>query len=68
MDEGASTYVMYASWWKYLVSPTLDPSPTMLQDFDGNSFQLKGIIVDFPIEVGGKIVSIDMEVVDSLFI
>jgi hypothetical protein len=56
---------MSASCWQALGSPALVPSPTMLQAFYGHSFQLKGIIVGFPIELGGKTVTVDVEVVDS---
>jgi hypothetical protein len=49
IDEGASTCVMSLSCWKYIDSPELTPSPTLLTTFDGHSFQPHGILSSFPI-------------------
>jgi len=38
----------------------------MLKDFDGHMFKPHGIIVAFTIGLGGKIVSVEVEVVDAL--
>ena len=40
-------------------------SHTILKAFDGHSFPPHGLIMDFPIELGGKIVHVDVEVVDA---
>ena len=37
----------------------------MIKSFDGHSFSPHIIIVSFPIEWGGKIVTVDVEVVDA---
>ena len=67
VDEVASTCVMHTSCWKALWTPTLAPSPTMLQAFDGHLFQPKGIILGFPVELGWKNVNIGVEDFDSPF-
>ena len=51
--------------WKALGSPTLKPSHTISKAFDGNSFPPHGVVTAFPIELGGKIVQVDVEVVDA---
>ena len=65
IDEGASTCVMSLGRCKDLGSPTLKPSHTILKAFDGHSFSPNGLITAFPIELGGKIVQVDVEVVDT---
>ena len=65
IEEGSSTCVMSLGFWKALGSPTLKPSHTILKAFDGHSFLPHGLITDFPIELGGKIVQVDVEVVDA---
>ena len=37
IDEGASTYAMFASVWKQLGSPELDPSTITLRVWDGHA-------------------------------
>ena len=37
----------------------------MLKAFDGHVFNPHGILTAFPIEIGGKSVSIDVEVIDA---
>jgi hypothetical protein len=51
-------------YWKSLGSPTLSQSPTMLTNFDGRSFHPHGILPAFPVQLGGKMVEVDVEVVD----
>ena len=51
--------------WKGLGSPTLKPSHTILKAFDGHLFPPHGLITAFPIYLGGKIVQVDVEVVDE---
>ncbi len=65
IDEGASTCVMSMSCWKAIGSPSAVPSPTVLTAFDGHSHKPHGIIPALPICVGGKVVNIEVEVVDA---
>jgi hypothetical protein len=65
VDEGASTCVMSLACWKAIGQPTLSPSPTLLTAFDGDSFQPHGIIPSFPMQLGGKTVCVEAEVVDA---
>ena len=65
IDEGGSTCVMYLGCWKGLGSPTLKPSKKVLKAFDGHSFPPHGLIMAFPIELGGKTVQVYVEVVDA---
>ena len=66
VDEGASTYIMSLKCWKSLGSPTINQSPTILNAFDGRGFQPYCILQDLPIEIEGKMVNLDVEVVDAL--
>jgi hypothetical protein len=65
VDEGASTCVMSLACWKAIGQPELSPSPTLLTTFDGHSFRPHGIIPSFPIQLGGKTMCVEVEVVDS---
>jgi hypothetical protein len=65
VDEGASTCIMYIYYWKALGSPKLDTSIRSLKSFDGHMFQPHGIITTLPIELGGKIISFVMEVINA---
>jgi hypothetical protein len=56
---------MSMSCWKALGSPKLDTSATLLKTFNGHMFQPHGIIIALPIELGGKTVSIVVEVIDA---
>ena len=51
--------------WKGLGSPTLKPSHIILKSFNGHSFPPHGLITACPIELGEKIVQVDVEVVDA---
>ena len=51
--------------WKSLGSLTINQSPNILKAFDGRGFQPYGILQDLPIEVEGKVVNLDVEVVDA---
>lgn len=64
VDEGATTSVMSISCWKALDSPPITPSPTILTMFDGRSFSPYGIFTTLPITLGGKIVTVEVEVID----
>ena len=63
LDEGAATYIMSYSCWKTLDSPTLVASNIVLKAFDGHLFTPHGILTTFPIELGGKTVVVEIEVV-----
>jgi hypothetical protein len=65
LDEGASTCVMSLTCWKSLKSPTLNKYPTMLRAFDGRGFHPHGFLQSLPIQLGGKTITVDVEVVDS---
>jgi len=65
IDEGASTCIMSIQCWRSLGSPPLNQSPTILKAFDGRGFRPFGILQELPIEVEGKSVSLDVEVVDA---
>jgi hypothetical protein len=56
---------MSMSCWKVIGSPNLDPSNTMLKAFDGHMFWPHGILTTFPIELGGKTISVEVEVVNA---
>ena len=64
IDEGAAASVMSLVCWKGLGSPELSKSGTMLTAFDGRSFQLHGILPSLEVQLGGKTVAIEVEVVD----
>ena len=65
LDEGASTSVLSLSCWKALGSPEIVTSPTTLKAFDGRGFQTHGLISSLAVELRGKTISIQVEVVDS---
>ena len=65
LDEGATTCIMSLSYWQALGSPTLSTSKTILKAFDGYLFTPHGILTAFPIALQGKIVTIEVEVVNA---
>jgi hypothetical protein len=65
VDEGASTCMMSLACWKAIGQPILSPSPTLLTAFDGHSFRPHGIIPSFPVQLGGKTMCVEVEVVDA---
>ena len=65
LDEGAGTCIMSYSCWQALDSPMLAASKTILKAFDGHLFTPHGILVAFPIELGGKMVMVEVEVVNA---
>jgi hypothetical protein len=64
IDEGNATCVMSLVCWKSFGSPTLPKSLTMLTAFDSHSFCPHGILPSFLVQLGGKMVEVDVEVVD----
>jgi hypothetical protein len=65
IDEGVATCVMYLTCWKSIGSLTLSQYLTMLTAFDSRSFCPHGILPSFPVQLGGKMVEVDVEVVDA---
>ena len=65
LDEGATTCIMSYSCWQALGSPTLAASQTILKAFDGHLFTPHRILVAFPIELGGKTITVEVEVVNA---
>jgi hypothetical protein len=65
VNEGASTCVMSLACWKAIGQPDLSPSPTLFTTFDGRSFRPHGIIPSFLVQLGGKTVCVEVEVVDA---
>jgi hypothetical protein len=65
IDEGETTCIMSLSCWKSLGSPQLTTSQTILKYFDGHFFKPHRILTSLSIELGGKIVSVEVEVVDA---
>ena len=56
---------MSMSCSKAIGSPQVVPSLTLFMAFDGHSHRLHEIIPAFPICVGGKVVNIEVEIVDA---
>jgi len=56
---------MSMSCWKAIGSPSAIASPTLLTEFDSHSHRLHGIIPGFHICVGGKVINIEVEIVDA---
>jgi hypothetical protein len=65
VDEGASTCVVSLAYWKAIGQLALSPSPTLLTTFNGHSFRPHGIIPSFLVQLGGKIMCVEVEVVDA---
>jgi hypothetical protein len=65
VDEGTSTCVMSLAFWKAISQPILSPFPTLLTAFDVHSLIPHGIILVFPMQLGGKTVCVKVEVVDA---
>jgi hypothetical protein len=64
-DEGVATCVMSLICWKALISPTLSKSSNMLTYFENHSFHPHDILPTFPVQLGGKTVEVEVEVVDA---
>jgi hypothetical protein len=65
VDEGTSTYMMSLACWKAIGQPILSSSPTLLTSFDGHSFIPHGIIPSFTMQLGGKTMCVEVEVVNA---
>jgi hypothetical protein len=64
VDEGSSTCVMSLACWKAIGQPNLSSSSTLLTTFDSHSFRPHGIILSFPVQLEGKTMCVEVEVVD----
>jgi hypothetical protein len=65
IDEGASTCIMSKTVWQKLGSLELIPSAITLQAYDGRPSSPEGIFQNVPVELGGKTILIDIEVIDA---
>jgi hypothetical protein len=66
VDEGASTCVMSLACWKAIGQPWFVSITYVAYDmFDGWSFRPHGIIPSFPMQLGGKTMCVEVEVVDA---
>jgi hypothetical protein len=65
IDEGASTCIMSKVVWQKLDSPELVPFSITLRAYDGRPSSPEGLFQNFPIELGGKTILIDIEVIDA---
>ena len=65
LDEGAATCIMSFTCWQALGSPMLVASQIVLKAFDGHVFSPHRILTAFPIELGGKTVTVEVEVVNA---
>jgi hypothetical protein len=51
--------------WQKLGSPELIPSAITLRAYDGQPSSLEGLFQNVPVELGGKTILIDIEVIDA---
>jgi hypothetical protein len=65
IDEGTATSVMSLTCWKAIGSLNPSQSPTMFTAFDDRSLCPHGILPTFLVQLGGKTVEVDVEVVDA---
>ena len=65
LDEGASTSVFSMSFWRAIGSPKLNKSQATLKAFDRRGFQPHELLSTISIEMGGKTISIQVEVIDA---
>jgi hypothetical protein len=65
VDEGTATCVMSLVCWKAPGSPTLSKSSNMLTSFDGHYFHPQSILPSFLVQLGGKTVEVEVDVVDA---
>jgi hypothetical protein len=57
--------MMSLACWKAIGQPELSLSPTFLTDFDGRLFRPHGIIPSFHVQLGGKIMCVEVELVNA---
>jgi hypothetical protein len=56
---------MSLACWKAIDQPELSSLPTLLTIFNGQYFRPHGIIPSFPVQLEGKIMCVEVEVVDA---
>jgi hypothetical protein len=66
IDEGVFTCIMSKTVWQKLGSSELIPSTITLRAYDGQRSSPEGLFQNVPIELRGKIILIDIEVIDAL--
>ena len=64
VDEGALTYIMSMSCWNVIGSPQLNQLTTTLKSFDGRTYKPYGNLNSLQVELEGKTISIEIEVID----
>jgi hypothetical protein len=64
IDEGALACVMSLNYWKDIGS-SINQSPNTLKSFDDRGFKPFGVLNALPIELEGKIVTVELEFVDA---
>jgi hypothetical protein len=65
IDEGASTCIMSKTVWQKLGSPELLPSAITLRACDERPSSPEGLFQNIPVELEGKTILIDIEVIDA---
>jgi hypothetical protein len=65
IDEGASTCIMSKTVWQKLGSPELIPFAITLRAYDGRPSSPEGLFQNVPVELEGKTILIDIEVIDA---
>ena len=65
IDEGSSMCIMSLNYWKSLGSLCLSQSPTKLKAFDGRTYKPCSIINNLHVELRGKTMNVEVEVVDG---
>jgi hypothetical protein len=65
IDEGESTCIMSKTVWQKLSSHELIPSAITLRAYDGRPSSPEGIFQNVPVELEGKTILIDIEVIDA---
>ena len=63
INEGASTCIMSKIVRQQLMSPKLIPSSITLQAYDSRPSQPEGLYQNAPVELGGKTILIEIEVI-----
>jgi hypothetical protein len=65
LDEGAATCIKSLTCWKSLGSPQPTTSKTILKSFVEHFFKPHGILPSLPVELAGKNVSVEVEVINA---
>lgn len=65
LDEGVLTCIMSSKCWKSLGSPTLSAPISTLKAFDQNTLQPHRVFFALPIELGRKMIFVEVKVIDG---